>query len=200
MERTVLENYKIYSERINLYKKLGYDTEKERGFILEKARSIYGKVLEVGTGKGYATIVLAKQGYKFTSIDISEEEQKFARLNLKYFGLENNVDFKIGDAADLKFKDNSFDVIVCINLLHHILDSFQVIDEFRRVVSSKGKIILSDFSKEGLAIVDRVHASEGRKHEVIQNNLTEIENYLAGKDFKTERHRSKFQEVLIAYR
>ncbi|MBL7197707.1 MAG: hypothetical protein ISS47_06375, partial [Candidatus Omnitrophica bacterium] len=84
MERTVLENYKIYSERINLYKKLGYDTEKERGFILEKARSIYGKVLEVGTGKGYATIVLAKQGYKFTSIDISVHEQKFARLYFNY--------------------------------------------------------------------------------------------------------------------
>lgn len=199
LEKPEAENYKRYLERIDLYKSFGYDIEIEREFILKKAQPLYGNILEVGTGKGYLAIALAKGGYKFTSIDISEEEQKFAQLNIKYLGLEEKIDFKVEDAEHLKFEDGSFDVIISVNTIHHLSNPFKVIDELIRVVASEGKIILSDFTKEGLETVDKVHMSDGRRHNFFKNNLGDIGNYLANKDFKIERHRRAVQEVLIAY-
>jgi len=200
LEEKLLENHKRYLKRINFYKNFGYDVEKERKFILEKACPLYGDILEVGTGKGYFTVELAKEGYGFTSIDISDEEQEFARLNTKYFGFEKLVDFKIENAEKLSFDDTSFDIIFSINTIHHLINPIKVMDELIRIVTLEGKIILSDFTKEGLEIIDKIHASEGRKHEAGRMILSDISEYLESKRFSIQKHTSRFQDVLIAYR
>jgi len=198
LEKEVLENHQRYLERKNFYKELGCDINKERKFILDKSQPIFDDILEVGTGKGHFALILAKEGYRFTSVDISEEEQKFAKLNLRYFGLEKFVDFRIENAEHLSFKDKSFDVIFSINTLHHLINPFTVIDDLIRIVTFEGKIILSDFTKEGLDLMDKIHQSEGRTHEVSKFTLTNIEKYLIGKGFITEKDRSEFQEIVIA--
>jgi len=199
MEKEVIENHKRYIARVNLYKKFGYDIEKERGFILDKAQPLYGNILEIGTGKGYFALELARRGYKFTSIDISEEEQAFARLNIKNFGLERNVNFRAENAEDMSFEDKSFDIIFLINVVHHLANPYRVMDEVIRVVTSGGKIVLSDFTRAGLDIVDKVLASEGRKHDVSKVTLTDIKRYLEDKRFKIAEASSRFQEILIAH-
>lgn len=98
MGHEILDNHYRYLERKALHQKFGYDVEKERAFIIEKARPISGKILEAGTGKGYFTLALVQEGFCFTSFDISEVEQKYARLNLMYYGLEQQVHFDIADA------------------------------------------------------------------------------------------------------
>ena len=44
MEEKLLENHKRYLERIEFYKSFGYDIEKERRFIFEKAGPISGNI------------------------------------------------------------------------------------------------------------------------------------------------------------
>jgi len=200
MEKAVIENHRKYLERKALYKSFGYDIDKERAFIIEQAQPIYGAILEAGTGKGHFALALAKQGYKFTTFDISEEEQGFAKLNLKYFGLDRLVDFRIENGEYLSFKDKSFDIIFSVNTLHHFTNPYKVMDEFIRVLSLGGKIVLSDFTKEGLLIMDKIHAAEGKEHEVSKTTLSDMNKYLTGKGFRTERRRNNFQEVLIACR
>ena len=51
-----------------------------RKFIFDKSQPIFGDILEVGTGKGHFALILAQEGCYFTSVDISEEEQKFANF------------------------------------------------------------------------------------------------------------------------
>lgn len=199
MDKEVLENHQRYLERKNFYKELGCDIDKERKFILDKAQPIYGDILEAGTGKGHFALALAKEGYRFTTFDISEQEQKFARLNLKYFGLDHLVDFRIENGECLSFKDKSFDIIFSINTFHHLVNPYKVLGELIRLLSFEGKLILSDFTKEGMALMDKIHASEGRKHEVSKTTLADIERYLIENGFKTDKASSKFQEVLIAY-
>ncbi|MDO9465278.1 MAG: class I SAM-dependent methyltransferase [bacterium] len=199
MEAKLLENHKRYLERINFYKDFGYDVEEERKFIIEKACPLYGGILEVGTGKGYFAIELAKERYNFTSIDISDEEQGFARLNIKYFGFEKYVDFRIENAEGLSFKDCSFDIIFSINTIHHLIHPIKAIDELIRIVSFEGKIVLSDFNEAGLEVVDKIHASEGRKHEAGQTNLSEIAIYLKSKGFNVQKDKTTFHNIVIAY-
>jgi len=199
LEEELLANHKRYLERKALYSSLGYDVDKERAFILEKAQPLYGDVLEAGTGKGHFALELAKAGYNFTTFDISETEQAFAKLNLRYFGLDKQVDFRIENGESLSFKDKSFDVIFSVNTLHHLTNPYKVIDEFLRVLSFEGKLVLSDFTQEGLVLMGKIHASEGNIHEVGKTTLADVEKYLMGKGFKITKISSKFQEVLIAY-
>jgi len=191
--------YNIHAEKIAFYKDFGYDIESERNFILEKVKPLCGEILEVGTGKGYFAIILAKEGYKFITVDISKEEQNFAKSGIKHLGLENSVNFQIGDAKALSFTDKTFDVIISVNLIHHLDDCFAVIDEFIRLIRNNGKIILSDFNKKGLKLMDIIHKSQGRKHHAPGASLTDIENYLIDKGFKIEKYKCKLQEILIAH-
>ena len=199
MDKAVIENHARYLERVNFYKKYGYDVEQERAFIIEKSQPLYGEILEVGTGKGYFAVALAREGYSFISVDISEEEQRLARLNIRYLGLEERVGFNVENAEGLSFSNGSFDVIFSINTLHHLINPFKVIDELIRVVTFEGKIILSDFSKEGLSVISAVHRKEGRIHHNRVFDIDEIIRYFKERGFVTERHGTKLQETAIAY-
>ncbi|MBU2045011.1 MAG: class I SAM-dependent methyltransferase [Candidatus Omnitrophica bacterium] len=199
MEKEVLENHQRYLERKALYKSFGCDIDKEREFIIAKAQPLYGDILEAGTGKGHFAFSLARQGYKFTTFDISEEEQNFAKLTLKYFDLDSFVEFKIENGETLSFEDGIFDIIFSINTLHHLINPYKVIDEIIRVLSFEGKIILSDFTREGFQLMDKIHKNEGNIHQVSKVTLADIEKYLSTKGFRVEKYKSRFQKVLIAY-
>ncbi|MFH1678077.1 MAG: class I SAM-dependent methyltransferase [Candidatus Omnitrophota bacterium] len=199
MDKEVLENHRRYLERKDFYKSFGCDIDEERRFVLDKAQPVFGDILEVGTGKGHFALILAKEGYRFTSVDISEEEQRLARLNLRFFGLDKQVDFRLENAERLSFADRSFDLVFAINTLHHLENAYAVIDQFIRIVSFEGKIILSDFTKTGLELMDKIHKSEGRAHEVSKITLDDAERYLRAKGFLTRKEESRYQEVLVAY-
>jgi len=200
LEREVLENHKRYLERKKLYQSHGFDIDKERKFVLDKSEPLFGDILEVGTGKGHFALILAGEGHKFTSVDVSKEEQNIARLNLRYFGLEDSIDFRIENAEHLSFGDKSFDIIFSINTIHHFKEPFKVIAELVRIVSFEGKIVLSDFTKDGFEILDKVHAAESRIHEKAKFSPYDIKEYLRRKGFKIDRYESRFQEMLTAYK
>jgi len=198
LDKEVIENHKNYLERKALYKSFGYDVDKERDFILEQAKPVYGKILEAGTGKGHFALSLAKAGYSFVTFDISADEQRFAKLNIAHFGFQKQVDFRIENGERTSFSDGSFDVIFSVNVLHHLRNAYQVIDEFIRILSPKGKIVLADFTEEGLKIMDKIHALEGNVHEVGKIKLADAQDYLRGKVFSTRNIESVYQHVLIA--
>ncbi len=195
----MVDNHKKYRQRIELYKRFGYDIEEERKFILDKSYPLYGEIMEAGTGKGHFTLALAKEGYRFTSIDISAEEQKFAKSNIEYYGLKGNVAFRLADIYHLPFKDREFDIVFCVHMFHHLEDPLPAVDELARVVSFEGKIILSDFSRKGLELIDKVHQSEGRTHPASQFDLHHTAAYLSGKGFRLEKHQTEFQDLIIAF-
>ena len=200
MKDEVIDNHKKFLERIEFYKKLGLDHIKEREFILDKSLPIGDNVLEIGTGKGHFSLSLAKRGYRFTTVDIDKEEQKIARLNLAYYKLQHLVDFRIEDALDMSFPDKSFDVIFSINVYHHLEAPFQMLEEMLRVLSLKGKIILGDFSKAGMDIVNKCHEIEGRKHDYFRNSLETAGGFFSDKGFKIQQANSFAQELIIAGR
>ena len=199
MDSEILDNHKRYLERVALFKSYGYDVEKERNFIVEQAKPLHGRILEAGTGKGYFALVLAQAGYKFTTFDISQEEQTFARLNLKYFGLDKQVNFRIENGECLRFKDKRFDVVFSVNTIHHLSNPYKVMDELIRVLSPEGKMVLSDFTRAGIKLMDKILSGEGRKHEVSKTTLSDIEIYLKSRGFRTEKYQTRFQDVLINY-
>jgi ubiquinone/menaquinone biosynthesis C-methylase UbiE len=121
-------------------------------------------------------------------------------LNLRYFGLENQVIFKIEDAARMSFSDQSFNVIFSINVFHHLEKSLAVLDEINRLLRNDGKVVLSDFSDKGLEIINACHTAEGRTHDYFKHRLNEAKEYFIRKGFKIMEYQSQVQKVLIAQR
>ncbi len=200
IDKALQENNERYKERLRLYQHFGYDMKKENRFIMEKTLPLARNILEVGTGKGYFTMELAQTGHRFTSLDISKIEQEYARLNICYLGLEDLVDFHLADAAQLPYATASYDIIVSVNTIHHLSLPFKVADEMARVVTKEGKLILSDFNLEGLTVLDKMHAHEGRKHETGLFRLNDLKLYFQKKKFSVEEHRSQHQEMIVAHK
>lgn len=69
------------------------------------------RVLEVGTGSGYLTALLASLAMQVVSVEIDAELSEEAGRKLKAHGL-SNVTLKTGDAARDWVEDGKFDVIV----------------------------------------------------------------------------------------
>ena len=198
MDSEIADNYKRYRERKALYLSYGYDMDKERSYVLKQGFPLTKNMLEVGTGKGYLTLALAKERIPFISVDLSAEEQRYARMNLEYWGLENYADLRIADAASTGFNDSAFDLLFSVNLLHHLKNPYRVLDEFVRILSPVGRMVLADFSKEGFSVVDKVLKLDGRIHEVEEVSFYEMDDYLSGNGFDVRIKTTRYQEVLIA--
>ena len=90
-------------KRLAQFKKLDYDMLKERNFVLAKACFKKEKtILDVGTGRGYMALVLARKGLTPTSVDQDRKILRAARNVLKYYKLEKSVVLRFMDAERLR--------------------------------------------------------------------------------------------------
>jgi len=87
-----------------------------------------------------------------------------------------------------------------VNMIHHLSSVRKACSELVRILSPQGKIVLSDFNADGLAILDRIHSLEGRKHEVNSGTVTDAKNVLIELGLNVEKHHSPTQDVLIGRR
>ncbi len=99
------------------------------------------KILDLGCGEGYITDKINKINYdKFlVSGDISQEAIKFGK-ELNLINTDKTVRL---DAENTPFKDNSFDYIICTELLEHTINPQKVLKEIHRIIAMDGTIILT---------------------------------------------------------
>ncbi len=199
-EGKILENHKIYAQRLERAKEFGFDVNQNCQQIIDLAQPIRGKILEVGTGKGHFCLNLAQAGYRFKSIDLSSQEQEIARLNLKYLKEDDQVDFLIADARRLPFEDQYFDIVFAVNVAHHLDEPLEVAQEILRVVKQGGKMICTDFNDEGFNIIHKMHYSEGHHHPAQDFRLSDIERALAQQGYEIKKHHTPTQDICIIHK
>lgn len=86
-------------------------------------------ILDVGCGEGFTLKKLEEKriGKNNEGIDFSEDA---IRLGNEIYP---QLKLAIGDVYDLKFKDNSFDIAVCTEVLEHLEDPVKAVSEIKRV-------------------------------------------------------------------
>ncbi len=96
-------------------------------------------VLDVGCGIGYFTRLLAPECKEIIGLDF---DGKFVEEARKISNLERheNISFAQGDASELPFENNSFDVVVSHTFLTSAPDPKKSIEEMKRVCKSYGTI------------------------------------------------------------
>ena len=97
------------------------------------------RVLEVGVGTGI-NLSLYPRDCAITGIDFSGSMLEKARERIARKDLQN-IRLLQMDAADLKFADNTFDIVYAPYLISVVPDPLQVAREMRRVCRPGGRII-----------------------------------------------------------
>jgi ubiquinone/menaquinone biosynthesis C-methylase UbiE len=182
-------------DRLKLFKKYGYDIPKARNFILAKAGTIQGRVLEVGTGRGHTAVALARKGIKLISIDLDKKAQSVAKLNLKKMKLNKYVVLKVMNAEKLIYPDNYFDSMISVNFIHHADHPGKCISEMVRV--TKGKLVITDINRKGQRIMEKVHALDGHNHASSKMSMSAVVEILKNKGLIVKVYRDVCQTVII---
>ena len=193
-----LANRRQILKREARLRRFGYDSPAAIRFVLAEALPLGGKVLEIGTGKGRFLIRLARHVKTVTSVDVSAEEQRCARLNARYAGVEKRIRFVLQDAGRLPWEAGTFDAAVSMNAMHHIAHFKRVLGEMVRVVRPGGKIVLADFSPRGFQIIARAHRADGKTHPRELHDFRELGRWLRQQGLATRLRKGCNQEVLVA--
>ena len=112
------------------------------------------RVLEVGVGTGI-NLSLYPDNCSVTGIDFSESMLEIARERAARKNIRN-VRLLQMDAADLKFADNSFDIVYAPYLISVVPDPVRVAGEMRRVCRPGGRVILLNHFLSPNLILSRI--------------------------------------------
>ena len=100
---------------------------------LEKRIKIKGAmILDNGCGMGRVSILLAKAGGNVVGVDIDPERIEIASMNKKL--RKADVTMLCGDSTILPFPNNTFDLIVSIDVTEHVSDTRSYLRECVRVL------------------------------------------------------------------
>jgi ubiquinone/menaquinone biosynthesis C-methylase UbiE len=104
-------------------------------------------VLEVAPGPGYLAIEIARRGhFQVAGLDISRTFVQIASDNARQAGV--SVDFRRGDAADLPFAADAFDLIVCQAAFKNFRQPGRALAEMYRVLRPGGIAEILDMCRE----------------------------------------------------
>lgn len=124
-------------------KKENYLNSFEKGKVGEILGDIAGKkVLDVGAGTGRLSVSLANAGAEVIALDVSEEMLKVLQKK------NPRIKIAVGEAEDLPFDDNSFDIVTAAFLIVHLKDLGSFFDEVYRVLKPGGKFLVTNINQK----------------------------------------------------
>lgn len=120
------------------------------------------KILDVGCGSGFFTILLGKQGHEVLGTDLTPDMIKKSRELAKEEGVD--CKFEIMDAENLNFPDETFDVVISRNLTWTLPDAGHAYEEWCRVLKKGGILLNFDANYGSSNFADTSHLPENHTH------------------------------------
>lgn len=125
----------------------------ERAIIAEEANNVSAKrILEIGCGTGRFSEYLAQLGYRVHALDIVPAMLDRARA---LRGHVPAVSWTNASAELLPFKDASFELVVALKVLPHVLDLASALADITRVLRDDGRAVLEFYNPFSLGSVSR---------------------------------------------
>ena len=103
-------------------------------------------VLEIGCGTGNGSKLIKKyfQAKRIYATDLDKRMIDIAKKGSK----DDTISFEVQNATKLKYKDNYFDAVFDLGVIHHIPNWKACLKELQRVLKPKGQLIIEDLSIE----------------------------------------------------
>ncbi len=101
------------------------------------------RVLDLASGEGYGTHIIAQSAKEVVGVDVSEDavshaSKKYVRDNLRYL---------LGSAESIPLENASVDVVTSFETIEHHLKHREMLGEFKRVLKPDGLLMLSSPDK-----------------------------------------------------
>lgn len=100
-------------------------------------------LLDIATGGGHTANLFAPHVKHVTALDLTQPMLQEAEKFIKGNG-HKNVEFVQGDAEQLPFSDQTFDLVTCRIAPHHFPNIEKFIEEAYRVLKNEGYFLLDD--------------------------------------------------------
>ncbi len=140
-----------------------------------------GKVIDIGCGSGAVLIEIARYlpEAELVGLDLSEPLLEIARKSAKDAGLSKRVRFEKADVLLIPYEDNWFDMVVSMNMLHHVDEPIRMLNEIERVMAEGGHFILGDIRRSFVGYImpflKSAYTLEEGKELVRKSNLKSCE-------------------------
>ena len=125
------------------------------------------KVLDVGAGPGFFSIIMSLAGHEVTAVDVTEEMLENAKNNAKYYDLD--INFVQINGVNLPFEDNEFDLIISRNVVWNLEYPKEVMKEWKRLLSEDGRIVYFDANWY-------LHLFDEEQNRLVQDDIKKMES------------------------
>jgi ubiquinone/menaquinone biosynthesis C-methylase UbiE len=144
------------------------------------------RLLDFGCGPGDNGLRLAAIGYNVSGFDISESNVDLANKLFSKNNMAHRGSFIVSTAEQLSFADGEFDMVVGIDILHHV-DIKSSLKEVRRVLKEGGQAVFREPIE--VPLLDRIRNSWPIRALVpntasLESHITEDERKLNESDLK----------------
>ena len=129
------------------------------------------KVLEIGTGSGFLTALLAKLAKQVLSVEIFDDLSAQAAVKLEKHGIYN-VTLEVGDAASGRGNDTAYDVIAITGSLPVLPENLK---QSLKVGGRLFAIVGDDPVMEGI-LISRVSENEWSEESLQETNIASLVN------------------------
>lgn len=127
-------------------------------------------ILDIGTGSGFLAILMASLGHRVTGIDLSSSMIESAKKLSEALGY--NIDFKVMDAENLDFQNESFDVVMSRNLTWTLPNVENAYKEWYRILKPHGMLINFDANYGNTSFYEETkNLTKNNAHKNIDDNL-----------------------------
>ena len=125
----------------------------------------FSQILDVGCGIGGSTLYLAEkfQG-KATGITLSPVQAQRATERAENANLGSQVNFKVANALEMPFADNSFDCVWTLESGEHMPDKVKFLQECYRVLQPGGTLMMATWCHRSTENNTRPLTESERQH------------------------------------
>ena len=138
-------------------------------------------VADLGAGEGTLSQLLAKNARKVIAIDNSPKMVEFGSQLAKKHGFKN-LEYRLGDIEDPPIANNSVDLAILSQALHHAIHPQQAIGAAHRILKRGGRLVILDLLSHRFERARELYAdhwlgfSEVQLHQFLEkNSFREIE-------------------------
>lgn len=117
----------------------------------------YRTVADLGAGEGTLSQLLAQNAEKVIAVDLSPKMVQYAQKLADSNGIAN-LEFRIGDIENPPIDDESVDLAILSQALHHAENPQTAISAAHRILRPNGKIIVLDLLQHGFSEARELYA------------------------------------------
>jgi ubiquinone/menaquinone biosynthesis C-methylase UbiE/predicted DNA-binding transcriptional regulator len=114
-------------------------------------------VADLGAGEGTLSQILAKSARKVIAIDISERMVEVGAQLAKDQGI-TNLEYRIGELEEPPISDNSIDLAIFSQALHHANSPQKAIAAAHRILRDGGRLVILDLLAHGFEQARELYA------------------------------------------